>query len=95
MPAGTLKVSYHKRIIAPVLCGDGIADDRARTAMLYDGMGVGIVRRNAMEVGDCSGIDYLFQVFAQAIPVCPATFVISVALVPDPVRRCYIQSWRS
>ena len=46
-------------------------------------MGIGIVRRDAVNIDFRAGIDNLGKVGAQHVPVQGAVFIIDVALVPD------------
>ena len=84
--AGILEVADHEGIVALPLGPHRVADHFAGAAEFDDGMGIGIVRRNALDVDRRAGIDDFIEMLAQAIPIDLAVLVIDVALVPDADR---------
>ena len=80
---GVLEMADDERVVAFPFSFDGVADDFARATELHDRVRVGIMRRDAMDVDDCAGIDNVGKVGAQHVPVLGAIFIIDVALIPD------------
>ena len=85
--AGILEMADDEGIVAFPLGAHGVADHLARAAHLDNRMGIGIVRRDAVDLDLGTGIDDGCQVRAQAVPVGLAVLVIDVALIPDPHVR--------
>ena len=78
-----LKMSDHECIVALALGAHRVADHFTRTPHLDQGMGIGIVRRNALDIDRRARIDHRLEMLAQAVPIGLAVLVVDIALVPN------------
>src|SRR3982074_2222746 len=78
-----LEVTDYKRVVAFPLRAHRVADHLAGAPHLDQGVSIGIVRRNPLDIDRRTGIDHRLEMLAQPIPIDLSVLIVDIALVPN------------